>query len=76
MIPNRLHNQLPPYRLPQPQQPVPSSSGFILNPFSWWPSASLEQQQMQQRVYQIAWENAQAMTRPSLPERDLLAVWN
>jgi hypothetical protein len=27
-------------------------------------------------VYQLAFEQAQAALRPSLPERDLLAVWN
>jgi hypothetical protein len=32
--------------------------------------------QWQQRVYQLAFEQAQAVVRPSLPERDLLGVWN
>jgi hypothetical protein len=27
-------------------------------------------------IYQMAFEQAQATIRPSLPERDLLAVWN
>jgi hypothetical protein len=30
----------------------------------------------QQRIYQLAWEEAQAVVRPSLLERDLLGVWN
>jgi hypothetical protein len=30
----------------------------------------------QQQVYQMAFEQAQAVVRPSLPERDLLGVWN
>jgi hypothetical protein len=29
-----------------------------------------------QQVYQLAFEQAQAVVRPSLPERDLLGVWN
>jgi hypothetical protein len=29
-----------------------------------------------QHVYQLAFEQAQAVVRPSLPERDLLGVWN
>jgi hypothetical protein len=29
-----------------------------------------------QRVYQLAFEQAQAVVRPSLLERDLLAHWN
>ena len=30
----------------------------------------------QQALYQWAFEQAQQVVRPSLPERDLLAVWN
>jgi hypothetical protein len=30
----------------------------------------------QQALYQRALAEAQAVVRPSLPERDLLAVWN
>jgi hypothetical protein len=36
----------------------------------------LEQWLCQQWVYQQAFEAAQAVARPSLPERDLLGVWN
>jgi hypothetical protein len=32
--------------------------------------------QWQQGLYRWAFEQAQAAARPSLPERDLLAVWN
>jgi hypothetical protein len=32
--------------------------------------------QWQQRIYQLAFAEAQAVVRPSLPERDLLGVWN
>jgi hypothetical protein len=41
----------------------------MLVPFICWQPAH-------QGIYQIAWENAQAMLRPSWPERDLLGVWN
>jgi hypothetical protein len=30
----------------------------------------------QQNVFRLAFEQAQAVVRPSLPERDLLGVWN
>ncbi len=30
----------------------------------------------QQRLYQIAYQEAQAVVRPSLLERDLMGVWN
>jgi hypothetical protein len=33
-------------------------------------------QWQQQQVYRLAFEQAQAVVRPSLPERDLLGVWN
>ena len=59
--------------LPVPTAPPVSLSGFILWPVScgspaeaWW----------QQEVYRWAFAQAQAVVRPSLPERDLLAVWN
>jgi hypothetical protein len=32
--------------------------------------------QWQQGLYEYALAQAQAVVRPSLPERDLLAVWN
>jgi hypothetical protein len=31
---------------------------------------------MQQQLYRLALEQAQAVARPSLVERDLLGVWN
>jgi hypothetical protein len=69
MYQNRLLTASGVYRLPRPQEPTPSPRGFILVPFISWQPA-------QRGIYQIAWENAQAMLRPSLPERDLLGVWN
>jgi hypothetical protein len=65
-----------PNRLPRSQEPVISPSGFLFYPSSWWQRGNMEHQQMQQRIYEIAWENAKAMARPSLLERDWLAMWN
>ena len=73
---NRLLGASGVYQLPRSQERMPSPRGFIFIPFTWGRAASLEQQQAQQGIYQMAWENAQAMLRPSLPERDLLGVWN
>jgi hypothetical protein len=36
-----------------------------------WPLSA-----QQQLLYQIAFERAREVARPSLPERDLLGVWN
>ena len=58
------------------ETPEISPGGFVLIPVSCLPAASLEQRQAQQRDYQWAWTQAQGVLRPSLPERDLLAVWN
>jgi hypothetical protein len=38
--------------------------------------AQLAGQTMWQRVYLLAFQQAQAVVRPSLVERDLLAHWN
>jgi hypothetical protein len=40
------------------------------------PALTPEQWLWQQALYQWAFREAQAVVRPSLLERDLLAVWN
>ncbi len=57
--------------LPPAPAPAPAPGAFVLCPvglagFALW----------QQALYQWAFAQAQAVARPSLPERDLLAVWN
>jgi hypothetical protein len=49
---------------------------FVLFPLAWLPQVTPEQLSLQQWIYQRAFEQAQAVVRPSLPERDLLGVWN
>ena len=66
---NRLHEQ-------KTVQPQPPNSAFMLCPASCFPVISAEQMLWQQSLYQWALAEAQAIVRPSLPERDLLAVWN
>jgi hypothetical protein len=72
-------------RLPNAADYLPSSgpSGALLLPGSFilCPLALLQgltgpQRWSQWSIYQLAFEQAQAQLRPSLPERDLLAVWN
>jgi hypothetical protein len=63
-------------RLPQPPSPVLAPHAFVLCPLVLPPGQSLEQLLWRQWIYQRAFEQAQAVARPSLLERDLLAVWN
>jgi hypothetical protein len=62
------------YRLPRPSAPAPTAAGFVQCPVHW--QQTPEQQHCQQELYRLALEQAQAVVRPSLPERDLVAVWN
>jgi hypothetical protein len=63
-------------RLPRPPAPAPSPAGFALCPAALFPGACPEQWLWQQYLYHRAFEIAQAVAQPSLPERDLLGVWN
>jgi hypothetical protein len=74
---NRLLESAPVYRLPQPPALPPSPQAFVLVPVpALVPGLTFEQMLWQRWLYQQAWEQAQAAARPSLPERDLLGVWN
>jgi hypothetical protein len=60
-------------RRPEPVPSLPTPGSFVALPFPWlidarlaWPAC----------IYQRAFEEAQAVVRPSLLERDLLGVWN
>lgn len=62
--------------LPRPPAPEGSPAGFLLCPVVLLQGLTLEQWWCQQWIYRQAFEQAQAVVRPSLPERDLLGVWN
>ena len=70
---HRLRLDAAPTRLPQPPAAVPSPVGFVCCPQF---AASPEQWMLLQWIYRCAFEQAQAVVRPSLPERDLCGVWN
>jgi hypothetical protein len=72
---HRFRNLLEARRLPAPPAPQPSSAGFVGCPVALLPLAGSGVGAWQ-HVYQLAFEQAQAVVRPSLPERDLLGVWN
>ena len=69
-------NDSPVYPIPQPQSPMPTAEGFVYFFAHQQPGLTREQWAIQQMLYQLAYEQAQAVARPSLPERDLLGVWN
>jgi hypothetical protein len=68
--------EAPVSRLPRPQKPSISPQHFLACPAALLQGLSAEQVEGQQHVYRLALEQAQAVARPSLAERDLLGVWN
>jgi hypothetical protein len=73
MFDNRLSSALPARRV---ADPTPSPTAFLLCPVVCLPVWSPAQRQWQQSLYEWAFTQAKAVVLPSLPERDLLAVWN
>jgi hypothetical protein len=67
----------PEVRVPQP---APAAGmcprGFMLVPTACLPGVTATEWAWQQYAYRCAFAEADAVVRPSLPERDLLAVWN
>jgi hypothetical protein len=76
MEPNRFREQIESYRLPQPAAPAFHPLSFMMWPLTLTQGLTAEQQRWQGSIYQAAFAQAQAVARPSLPERDLLGVWN
>jgi hypothetical protein len=73
---HRFSRQPEAYRLPQTTLPTINPGAFIICPVVLVQGLPLEQQFGQGLLYRLAFEQAQAALRPSLPERNLLAVWN
>jgi hypothetical protein len=63
-------------RLPQPAAPAASAASFMMYPIVCMPFMSPAQSLWMEMLYRQALEQAQQIARPSLPERDLLGVWN
>ena len=76
MSDHRLLDQFERYCLPHPPAPAITPAGFMVCPVALLRGLTVAQQAWQWLVYQAALEQAQAVARPSLLERDLLAVWN
>ena len=64
------------YRLPQARPAAPGPGSFVALPIALFQGLSGGQLACQSMLYQLALEQAQIQLQPSLPERDLLAVWN
>jgi hypothetical protein len=76
MYRNRLPERKPVYHLPQQPAPAFSPEAFVMVPVICLPALSWGQLAWQQWLYRQAMEQAQGVLSPSLPERDLLGVWN
>jgi hypothetical protein len=72
----RISSLMEDFHLPQASAPMLTPAGFMVCPLVLVQSQSPAQQSWQAALYRLAFEQAQAALRPSLPERDLLAVWN
>jgi hypothetical protein len=66
----------PEVRLPRASTAGWSAAGFVLVPTACLPGVNAAEWFWQQWAYRCAFAEAEAVVRPSLPERDLLAVWN
>jgi hypothetical protein len=60
----------------KPTPATPAADAFVMMPTSALPASTPEQAAYQKSLYEWAFAEAQAVVRPSLPERDLLGVWN
>jgi hypothetical protein len=63
-------------RLPRPAAPGALPAAFMLYPVVCMPFMSAAQAMWMESLYRLALEQAQEIARPSLPDRDLLGVWN
>ena len=64
------------FTMPAPRPAAPATAAFVLMPTSALPATTPEQAAYQKSLYEWAFAEAQAVVAPSLPERDLLGVWN
>ncbi len=66
----------PVYRLPQPPAPSVTPATVVVCPLFLSPGPLGAPVAWQASLYRAALEQALMAARPSLPERDLLGVWN
>ena len=76
MYRNRIAADLEAVRLPRPPEPPVLPQNFCWCFVGWLPGNSAARWSAVHELYRVAFEEARAVARPSLPERDLLAFWN
>jgi hypothetical protein len=64
------------FTMKTPTPAITSPEAFVAIPVAALPPLTPEQMAYQAALYQMALEQAKAVVRPSILERDLLAVWN
>jgi len=64
------------FQTPEPPTANQASNSFVAVPWALWCGTPGEPAFQQLCIYQAALDQARAVARPSLPERDLLGVWN
>jgi hypothetical protein len=64
------------FRKPDADELPQFGCAFVALPAAVFQGLAGTQPGFQAFLYQMAFEQAQAQLRPSLPERDLLAFWN
>ena len=72
----RFHLPAANYALPHRPEPAINPGSFVVCPLALVGRLPFQPQCWQSFVYQVALNAAAESCRPSLPERDLLAVWN
>ena len=73
---HRFRDQLARFSLPVPVPVEPTPGAFMACPAAVLCPVSPVQWSWQQEIYRLALEQARAVARPSLLERDLLGFWN
>jgi hypothetical protein len=72
---HRFRSQLSLEQSPRSRQPQAVSNGFMLCPPALLPQGP-GTQHVWQHIYRLAFEQAQAVVRPSVLERYLVTSWN
>jgi hypothetical protein len=76
MHPSGFLDQAEVYPLPRIPASLMQPSALVLIPIGFWLVKSVDHWHLSLALYHQAFQEAQAIARPSLIERDLIGVWN